>query len=180
MRIDVLMAFAVAASLLGGVAASAQQPSPAPGPAPALAAPAAATRPEYGLSIDNAQAKAAAAAAIAEAQKSSLRVAVAIVGPDGQLVYLDKMDGTQSASASLAQRKARTSALFRRPSKAFVDQFAAGNTAFMTFPDDTRPIASEGGVPIILNGKQIGAIGVSGGTGHQDGAMASAGASAVK
>ena len=90
---------------------------------------------------------------------------IAIVGPSGDLVYLEKMDGTQSASVALAQRKARTSALFRRPSKAFADQFAAGNTAFMSFPDDARPIASEGGIPIIVNGKQIGAIGASGGTG---------------
>ena len=78
------------------------------------------------------------------------------------------------------QAKARTSALFRRPSKAFADQFAAGNVAFMTFPDGARPIASEGGIPIILNGKLIGAIGVSGGTAPQDGVAAAAGVNAVK
>ena len=179
MRIQVFMAFTLAASLLSGAAASAQQPSP-PSSAAAPATPAPAPRPEYGLPIDNEQAKAAAAAAIAEARKNNWRMVIAIVGPSGDLVYLEKMDGTQSASAALAQRKARTSALFRQPTKDFVDQFAAGNTAFMSFPDDARPIASEGGIPIVLNGKQIGAIGVSGGTGQQDSVVASAGANAVK
>ena len=78
------------------------------------------------------------------------------------------------------RRKARTSALFRRPSKVFADQFAAGNTGFMSFPDEARPIASEGGIPIVVNGKLIGAIGASGGTGQQDGMAATAGANAVK
>ena len=107
-------------------------------------------------------------------------MAIAVVGPDGELLYFEKMDGTQHASAALAVRKARTSALFRRPSKAFADQFAAGNIAFMTFPDDARPIASEGGLPILLNGKIVGAIGASGGTGAQDGQAAAAGVGALK
>src|SRR5262249_13379674 len=100
------------------------------------------------------------------------------VGPDGELVYFEKMDGTQNASGKLAQGKARTAALFRRPSKVFADQYAAGNTAFVTFP--VQPVASEGGVPIIVDGKLIGAIGVSGGTGQQDGIVALAGASALR
>ena len=80
----------------------------------------------------------------------------------------------------LATAKARTAALFRRSSKVFVDQFAAGNVAFMTFPDEARPTASEGGLPIIVDGKIIGAIGVSGGTGQQNGVAATAGVNAVK
>ncbi len=92
-------------------------------------------------------------------------MAVSVVGPEGSVIYFEKMDGTQNASFLLATAKARTSALFRRSSKVFVDQFAAGNVAFMTFPDDARPTASEGGLPIIVDGKIIGAIGVSGGTG---------------
>ena len=123
---------------------------------------------------------AAAEAAIAEAKKNNWHMAIAIVGPEGELIYFEKMDGTQSSSVALAQAKARTSALFRRPSKAFADQFAAGNTGFMSFPDEARPIASEGGIPIIFNGKLIGAIGASGGTGPQDGVAATAGANAVK
>src|SRR3954465_9883727 len=182
MRIDVLMALTLAVSLLGGAGAQAPQTSPVPPQAPAAppAAPAPAGPADYGPPIDNAQAKLAAAAAIAEAQKSNLRVVIAIVGPAGELVYLEKMDGTQRAGVPLAQRKARPSALFRRPSKAFADQFAAGNTGFMSFPDDARPIASEGGIPIIINGRLIGAIGASGGPGQQDGVASAAGANAVR
>jgi uncharacterized protein GlcG (DUF336 family) len=134
--------------------------------------------PDYGLAINNEQAKAVAAAAIGEAKKSGWRVAIAIVGPAGELIYFEKMDGAQLAAADLAQGKARTSVLFRRPSKAFADQFAAGNTSFLSYPE--RPVASEGGLPIVVAGKIIGAIGVSGGTGQQDGAAALAGASAAK
>ena len=105
-------------------------------------------------------------------------MAFSVVGPAGELVYFEKMDGTQLASIELSRAKARTSVRFRRPSKAFADQWAAGNTVFMTFPE--KPIASEGGIPIVVNGKIIGAIGASGGTGQQDGAAAKAGATAVK
>ena len=86
-------------------------------------------------------------------------MAFAIVGPAGELVYFEKMDGTQLASVEIAQGKARTAVLCR-PSKVFADQYAAGNRAFTTFPE--KPVA-EGGVPIIVNGKIIGAIGASGG-----------------
>jgi glc operon protein GlcG len=179
MRIHVLMAFTVVVGFLAGLGAQAQQPSP-PAPAAQPAAPPSAPRPEYGLPINNEQAKAAAAAAIDEAKKNGWRMVIAIAGTDGELAYLEKMDGTQNASPALAERKARTSALYRQPSKAFADQFAAGNIGFMTFPDHARPIASEGGIPIIVNGKLIGAIGVSGGAGPQDGVVANAGAAAVK
>jgi glc operon protein GlcG len=100
------------------------------------------------------------------------------VGPAAELVYFEKMDGTQLASTEIAQGKARTAVLFRRPSKAFADQYAAGNTTFLTFPE--KPVASEGGVPIVVNGKIVGAIGASGGTGQQDGLTAAAGAAAAK
>jgi uncharacterized protein GlcG (DUF336 family) len=105
-------------------------------------------------------------------------MAISVVGPTGELVYFEKMDGVQMASIEIAQGKARTAVRFRVPSKVFADQYAAGNTVFMTFPD--RPVASEGGIPIVINDKIIGAIGVSGGTGQQDGTVANAGASAVK
>src|SRR5262249_39907775 len=100
--------------------------------------------------------------------------------PGGYLIFLERPEGSQNASALLAEAKARTAALFRRPSKVFADQFAAGNTGFMSFPDSARPIASEGGVPIVVNGKLIGAIGVSGGTGQQGGIAATAGANALR
>jgi glc operon protein GlcG len=169
MRTRGLIALGIGAALALGGAAFAQQPS---SPAPAAAAV------DYGPPITNEQAKAVAAAALAEAKKNNWRMAFAIVGPAGELVYFEKMDGTQLASTEISQGKARTAVMFRRPSKAFADQYAAGNTAFMTFPE--KPVASEGGVPITVNGKIIGAIGASGGTGQQDGMAATAGAGAAK
>jgi glc operon protein GlcG len=171
MRLDVLATLCLGSMLALAGMALAQQP--APSPAPAAGPPA-----DYGAPITNEQAKAVAAAAVAEAKKNNWRMALAIVGPAGELVYFEKMDGTQGASVEIAQGKARTAALFRRPSKVFADQYAAGNTAFTTFPQ--QPVASEGGVPIIVNGKIIGAIGASGGTGQQDGTAAAAGVGAVK
>jgi glc operon protein GlcG len=171
MRIHVVIALGAGLTLGAGLAlcgaAHAQQPAAPPAP-PA----------DYGPPITNEQAKAVAAAALAEAKKNNWRMAFAIVGPAGELVYFEKMDGTQLASTEISQGKARTSVMFRRPSKAFADQYAAGNTAFTTFPE--KPVASEGGVPIVVNGKIIGAIGASGGTGQQDGVAAGAGASAAK
>src|SRR5436309_3719169 len=135
--------------------------------------------PDYGTPFSVEQAKEVAAAAQAEAKRNGWRMAVAVVDPGGYLIYFERADGTQNASVSLAQAKARTSALFRRPSKVFADQFAAGNTGFMSFPDEARPIASEGGLPIVVNGRLIGAIGTSGGTGQQDGVASAAGVSAI-
>src|SRR6476620_6798660 len=155
MRLHVLIALGISSALVLGTAALAQQPAPST-PSAAPVPP-----PEYGPPITNEQAKTVAAAALAEAKKNNSPMAFAIVGPAGELVYFEKMDGTQLASVEIAQGKARTAVLFRRPSKAFADQFAAGNTAFMTFPE--KPVASEGGVPITVNGKIIGAIGASGG-----------------
>ena len=174
MRIHGLIVLA-AASAFFAATAGAQQPTPPPAAAPTTSTPPA---PEYGPPISNEQAKAVAAAAVAEAKQNNWRMAFAVVGPAGELVYFEKMDGTQLASADISQGKARTAVMFRRPSKTFADQFAAGNTAFMTFPE--KPVASEGGVPITVNGKIVGAIGASGGTGQQDGVAANAGASAAK
>jgi len=150
MRLDALIALSIGSALALGGSALAQQAAPPPAPPP-----------DYGPPITNEQAKAVAAAALAEAKKSNSPMALAIVGPAGELVYFEKMDGTQLASVKIAQSKARTAVLFRRPSKAFADQHAAGNRAFTTFPE--KPVASEGGVPIIVNGKIIVAIGASGG-----------------
>ena len=170
MPMRLVMALMIGAAVLAAAPVRAQQP----------AAPASPPAPEYGLPINLEQAKGAGTAALAEARKNNWRMAVSIVGPEGGLIYFEKMDGTQNASFQLATAKARTAALFRRSSKVFVDQFAAGNVAFMTFPDDARPTASEGGLPIIADGKIIGAIGISGGTGTQNGVAATAGVNAVK
>jgi glc operon protein GlcG len=152
MRLDVLIALSLGSGLTLGGTALAQQPAPSSAP-PAPPA-------DYGSPITNEQAKTVAAAALTEAKKNNWRMAVAVVGPGGELVYFEKMDGTQLASVDIAQGKARTAVLFRRPSKVFADQHAAGNQAFTTFPE--KPVASEGGLPIIVNGKIIGAIGASG------------------
>jgi glc operon protein GlcG len=165
MRIRAWIISAFAAASVLGASAHAQ---------PALQSP------DYGAPISIEQAKEVAGAAQAEARRNGWRMAVAVVDPGGYLIYFERADGTQNASVQLAQAKARTSALFRRPSKVFADQFAAGNTGFMSFPDDARPIASEGGMPIIVNGRLIGAIGTSGGTGQQDGIASTAGVNAVR
>src|SRR5438128_3496158 len=169
MRMHFLKALTIGAGLLLSAGASAQPPAPSAPPPP-----------DYGAPITLEQAKEVAAAAIAEARKNGWRMAIAVVDPGGYLVYFEKIDGTQNASVSLAQAKARTSALYRRPSKVFSDQFSAGNTGFMSFPNEARPIASEGGIPIVVNGKLIGAVGASGGTGQQDGVAATAGANALR
>jgi glc operon protein GlcG len=172
MRTRFLIALGVSWVLALGDPAVAQQPPPPPPPASPT------PRPDYGPPITNEQAKAVAGAALAEAKKNNWRMAISIVGPAGELVYFEKMDGTQLASTEISQGKARTAVMFRLPSKAFADQCAAGNTVFMTFPE--KPVASEGGIPIIVSGKIIGAIGASGGTGQQDGTAAAAGANAAK
>src|SRR6476646_7249913 len=99
-------------------------------------------------------------------------------GTRGRPRLLREDGWVQLASVEISQGKARTAVRFRVPSKVFADQYAAGNMVFTTFPE--KPVASEGGIPIVVNDRIIGAIGVSGGTGQQDGAAANAGATAVK
>jgi len=166
MRTYFLIALAIGAVLLPDGVARAQQSGSAIAPN------------DYGAPITNEQAKAVAAAAFAEAKRNNWRMAFTVVGPAGELIYFEKMDGTQLASTEISQGKARTAVMFRRASKAFADQYAAGNTSFLTFPE--KPVASEGGIPITVNGKVIGAIGASGGTGQQDGMAATAGAAAAR
>jgi glc operon protein GlcG len=120
-----------------------------------------------------AEAKAIAAAAQAAAVQNGWNVVIAIVDEAGLLHYLERMDGTQLASVHVAQEKARTAALFKRPSKALEDGVAGGRLVMMTLPGAT-PI--EGGVPLIYRGELVGAIGVSGVQSFQDGIVAQAGA----
>ena len=132
--------------------------------------------PDYGLPINTAQAKAAAAAAIAEMAQNNWKMAVSVVDSGGNLVYFEKVDGTQHGSIEISQKKARAAANFRRNTKAFVDGLA-GNPGLPTLPG---VIISEGGVLVVAGGKIIGALGCSGGTGAQDGVACGAGAAAVK
>jgi glc operon protein GlcG len=133
----------------------------------------------YGLPISLENAKKVAAPALAEAAKNNWTVAVAIVGPAGNLIYYEKMDNTQLGSANVAIEKARTAALFKRPTKAFQDALAAGGDGLRVLGlQGVVPI--EGGIPLVVDGKIVGAIGVSGATSAQDGQCAKAGADTVK
>lgn len=133
----------------------------------------------YGTAISLENAKKAAAPALAEAAKNNWRVAVAIVGPAGTLIYYEKMDNTQLGSAKVAIDKARTAALFKRPTKAFQDALAAGGEGLRILTLK-GVVAAEGGIPLVMDGKIVGAIGVSGATSAQDAQCAKAGAETVK
>jgi glc operon protein GlcG len=133
----------------------------------------------YGAPINGENAKKAAAAALAEARKNNWNMAAAVVDPAGDLVYFEKLDGTQAASVNIAVDKARSSARFKRPTKALQDVLAAGGEGLRLLGlQGAVPV--DGGVPILIDGKIVGAIGLSGGTSAQDGQCAAAGAAAVK
>jgi glc operon protein GlcG len=134
---------------------------------------------QYGPPITADTAKKVAAAAIAEARKNNWTMAIAIVDPNGTLVYFEKMDNTQNGSVNVAQDKARAAALFKRPTKSFQDTLAAGGDGLRILSlQGAVPV--DGGIPIIVAGKIIGAVGASGGTSAQDGQVAKAGADAVR
>lgn len=118
-------------------------------------------------------AKKIAGAAEAEAKKRGATVVIAVVDEGGHLILLERLDDTQVASVEVAIGKARTAAIFRRPSKVFEDQVRNGRVAALALPGAT-PL--QGGVPIIVDGKVIGAIGVSGNTPQEDEDIAVAGA----
>ena len=133
----------------------------------------------YGTPVSLEDAKKAAAPAIAEARKNNWLMAVAIVDPAGHLVYFEKMDGTQIGSVTVAIAKARSAALFKRSTKTFQDTLAAGGEGLRVLKlDNAVPV--EGGLPLIVDGTIVGAIGLSGGTSQQDGQCAQAGANVLK
>jgi glc operon protein GlcG len=133
----------------------------------------------YGISISTDAAKKVAAAAIAEARKNNWAMAVAVVDTGGFLVYFERMQDTQVGSVELAVEKAKTAALFRRPTKSFQDTVAGGGEGLRILRL-TGAIPVEGGIPIIVGGKLIGAVGASGGSSDQDGRTAQAGSAAMK
>lgn len=126
------------------------------------------------LTLDGA--KKIAAAAEAEAKKKNAKVVIAIVDDGGNLILLTRLDDTQVASVDVGIGKARTAAIFRRPSKVFEDQIREGRIAALALPGAT-PL--QGGIPILFEGKVIGAIGVSGETPSQDEEIAKVGASVI-
>jgi uncharacterized protein GlcG (DUF336 family) len=133
----------------------------------------------YGAPIGLENAKKAAAAAVAEARKNNWTMAVAITDIGGDLVYFEKMDGTQTGSVRVAQDKARSAALYKRPSKVFQDVLAGGGAGLRILGLEGA-IPVEGGLPLVVDGKIVGAIGLSGGTSDQDGQAARAGVDALK
>lgn len=152
-----------------------------PDPAnPNEAIPEAMTQPSYGEPINTETAKKVAAAAIAESKKRNWNgLCVAVVGPSGDLVYFEKQDNCQHASISISQHKARTAARYRRPTVVFERLLGKGAFyAYLATLDDV--IASRGGNPLVVGGKVIGAIGVSGGTGSQDDVVSLAGVAALQ
>lgn len=144
-------------------------------PAPALAQQPAA--PGYGPNIRLDAAKAVAAAAIAEAKKNAWTVVVAIVDTGGHLVYLERLDDTQVASVDVAIAKAWSANGFKRATKLQEDTVLGGRTVTLKVPG-AMPV--EGGLPLIVDGKIVGAIGVSGVASQQDGVVAAAGVAALK
>ncbi len=133
----------------------------------------------YGPNISLENAKKAAAPALAEARKNNWTMVVAIVDAAGDLVYYEKMDNTQLGSSQVAIGKARSAVRFKRPTKVFQDAVAGGGAGVrMLGLEGAVPL--EGGIPIVMDGKIVGAIGVSGDSSDRDGICAKAGADALK
>jgi glc operon protein GlcG len=140
------------------------------------ASAAAQERPGYGTPVTTAQAKKIAAGVVAECLANKWNVAVAVVDTHGGLVYYERMEDTQTASFDIAIMKAKAAATYRRPTRAFVDAITKTGPATLSLPG---VVASPGGVPLMVGGKVIGAVGVSGVTGDQDEQCSKAGAAAM-
>ncbi|WP_246089146.1 GlcG/HbpS family heme-binding protein [Paraburkholderia guartelaensis] len=132
----------------------------------------------YGAPIGLDAAKHLLALAEAEARRHDWKMNIAVVDPHGELVAFERMDGAQYASVEVSQNKARTSARFRRETRVFYNQFESGHAYVATL--EPGLVASPGGFPLVEDGKVIGAIGCSGGTGDQDAVACKAAASTVK
>ena len=144
-------------------------------PAPATSAYLIPIGPSIGLDA----AKKVAAAAAAEARKNGWLMAIAVVDPAGTLVYYEKADNTQLGSARVAVDKARSAALYKRPTKAFQDGLAKGAENLRVLRlEGAVPV--EGGVPLLVEGRLVGALGVSGDLSEHDGQCAAAGAASLK
>ena len=165
MRKARLLSLALGTALLfTAAAASAQTPAPPP--------------PAYGLPITLEQAKKVMAGAEAEAKKNNWPVAIVILDSGGQLVMLQRLDNTQWGSVDIAKEKARSAVALRRPTKALQDAIAQGGVNLRLL--STGFSVLEGGIPIIVDGKIIGSVGVSGVTSQQDAQTAQAGIDALK
>ncbi len=121
-------------------------------------------------------AKKMAAAAAAEAKKNNWLMVVAVVDDGGHLLYLERPENTQTGSVRLAIDKARSAAAFKRPTKVWEDALAGGRSAILGL---RGTVPSEGGVPVVVDGRVLGAVGISGGSAQQDGQVAKAGVDAL-
>ncbi len=133
----------------------------------------------YGAPISLENAKKAAAAAAAEARKNNWNMAIAVTDAGGDLVYLEKMDATQTGSVKVAIGKANSAAMFKRPTKVFQDVVASGGGGLRILGLEGA-VPLDGGLPIVMDGKIVGAIGVSGAAGVQDAQCAKAGVDTLK
>jgi glc operon protein GlcG len=164
-----IVAAIIATTLLAMPLAHAQAPAPAAVPE---------VMPfdiPYGTPINLETAQKAIAAAETEAKKHNRKMAITVVDPAGYTVAEATMDGTQYASIAIAQGKARTAALFRRPSGLFQTAVNGGGANALTLLGLSGGVASEGGFPIVIDGKLVGAIGCSGGIFTQDAATCKGG-----
>ena len=132
----------------------------------------------YGPSISLERAQAAISAVVTEAKKRDWKMNVAVVDPGGNLVAFQRMDGAMLASIQIAEHKARAAAMFRRETKVFEDAIQLNSFNYLMTLDGV--IASRGGIPLIEEGKLIGAIGCSGGTDSQDEIVCKAGVATIK
>jgi glc operon protein GlcG len=163
-----MLALACAFALSAGPALAQQPPAPAPS---------AVTLP-YGPAITLDQAKRAMAAAELEAAKNSWQVAITILDSGGNMIMFHRVDNAQLSATTVSEGKARTALEFKRPSKALDDAIAAGGAGMRLLAlKDITPL--EGGIPVIVDGKIVGAIGVSGALSSQDAQVAKAGADAL-
>lgn len=132
----------------------------------------------YGPSISLEDSKKAAAAALSEARRHGWVMAVAVTDPFGQLVYFEKSDDTQHGSVEVAIAKSRCAALFKRPTRVWQDMLASGGDGLRVLGlPGVVPV--EGGMPLVINGQIVGAIGISGGSSPQDGQCARAAAESL-
>jgi glc operon protein GlcG len=170
------LAFLLFSSVLTPPSASAQQPAPPAYPLDAIPDKMPFATP-YGPPISLARAQAAIVAAQAEAEKRGWPLDIAVVDSGANLVAFERMDGAQLASIAIAEHKARSAASFRRPTRVFEEAVQKADFKYVLTLDGV--IASRGGFPLLEDGKLIGAIGCSGGTGSQDEVVCAAGAAAI-
>ena len=134
--------------------------------------------PQYGANVTAEQARKAVVGAAAEAKKINVPMAITVVNTSGMLVSFELMDNTQYGSIAVSNDKASSAALYRRPTKVFQDALAGGGAGLRVLTLRGAN-AVEGGIPLVLDGKIIGAIGISGGSAEQDGVVAKAGQDAM-